>query len=89
MKNNVATKAGKGFFIGATRWCKGAGTGSKDRMVVYNNDRRYVKMDELVPLTRAMTGPNPTDFCYDTGYTANISEVEVLYPQTIAYFDGI
>ena len=89
MKNNVATKAGKGFFLGATRWCKGAGTGSKDRMVVYNNDRRFVKMDELVPLTRAMTGPNPTEFCYDTGYAANLSEVEVLYPQTIAYFDGI
>ena len=42
MENNVATKAGKGFFIGGTNWCKGAGTGQKDRMVVYNNDRRFV-----------------------------------------------
>ena len=89
MENNVATKAGKGFFIGGTNWCKGAGTGKKDRMVVYNNDRRFVKMDELVPLTRAMTNPNATELCYDTGYAANISEAQIFYPQTIAYFDGI
>ena len=34
LKNNVATKNGKDLFIGATAWCKGAGTGSKDRMVM-------------------------------------------------------
>lgn len=89
MENNVATKEGKGFFIGGTNWCKGAGTGKKDRMVVYNNDRRFVKMDELVPLTRAMTSPNSAELCYDTGYAANISEAQIFYPQTIAYFDGI
>lgn len=27
--------------------------------------------------------------CYDTAYMANLSEVEVFYPQTIAYYDGI
>lgn len=89
MENNVATKAGKDFFIGATNWCQGAGTGSKDRMVVYVNDRRFVKMEELVPLFRAMTNPNATEMCYDTGYAANVSETQIFYPQTIAYFDGI
>ena len=89
MKNNAATKAGGDLFIGATRWCKGAGTSSTDRMVVYNNDRRFVKMDELVPLNRIMSQPNVANVCYDTAYMANISEVQIFYPTSIAYYDGI
>lgn len=89
LKNNVAAKNGGSLYIGATKWCKGAGTGSKDRMVVYVNHERYVNVDELVPMTRAMTQPNTANFCYDTAYAANISEVQVFYPQTIGYFDGI
>lgn len=89
LKNNVATKNGKDLFIGATAWCKGAGTGSKDRMVIYVNHERFCNVDELVPLTRAMTQPNATNFCYDTAYAANISETQIFYPQTIQYFDGI
>ena len=89
MKNNAATKAGGDLFIGATRWCKGAGTGNKDRMVVYNNDRRFVKMDELVPLSRIMSQPNVANVCYDTAYMANISEVQIFYPTSIRYVDGI
>lgn len=89
MRNNAATKAGGDLFIGATRWCKGAGTGSKDRMVVYNNDRRFVKMDELVPLARIMSQPNVTNVCYDTAYMGNISEVQLFYPTSIRYVDGI
>ena len=89
MKNNAATKAGGDLFIGATRWCKGAGTSGKDRMVVYNNDRRFVKMDELVPLNRIMSQPNVANVCYDTAYMANISEVQLFYPTSLRYVDGI
>lgn len=89
MKNNAATKAGGDLFIGPTVWCKGAGTGSKDRMVVYNNDRRFAKMDELVPLSRIMSAPVVTSVCYDTAYMANLSEVQVFYPTSIRYVDGI
>lgn len=89
LRNNVAAKNGGSLYIGATKWCKGAGTGATDRMVVYVNHERYVNVDELVPLTRAMTQPNAANFCYDTAYAANISEVQIFYPQTIAYFDGI
>lgn len=89
MKNNAATKAGGDLFIGATRWCKGAGTSGSDRMVVYNNDRRFVKMDELVPLARIMSQPNVANVCYDTAYMANISEVQLFYPTSIRYVDGI
>ena len=89
MKNNIATKNGRGLFIGGTRWLKGAGTGTSDRMVVYNNDKRFVKLDELVPLSRVMTSPNAAEVCYDTSYMANISEVQMFYPQTVLYVDGI
>ena len=88
-KHNITNANGGDLYIGATQWCKGAGTGSTDRMVVYVNHERFVKMDELVPLNRNMTAPNPTNFCYDNAYSANVSEVEVFYPQTITYWDGI
>lgn len=88
-KNNIAAKNGQSLYIGATRWNKGAGTGGTDRMMVYNNDERFVQVEELVPLNRALTQPNATDFCYDTAYAGNISEVEMFYPQTALYVDGI
>lgn len=89
MKNNVAAKNGGSLFIGATRWCKGAGTGSKDRMVVYVNHERFVKEDELVPMSRIMSASNVANICYDTAYMANISEVQLFYPTSMLYVDGI
>ena len=89
LKNNIAAKNGGSLFIGATRWCKGAGTGSKDRMVVYVNHERFVKVDELVPMSRIMSAPNVANVCYDTAYMANLSEVQILYPTSILYADGI
>ena len=51
LENNIVNKEGKGqLYIGATAWCKGAGTGNKDRMVVYVNHERFIGLDELVPL---------------------------------------
>ena len=89
LKNNAATKNGGRLYIGPTRWCRGAGTGGADRMVVYVNNSRFVSVDELVPLGRVMSGPNVANVCYDTAYMANISQVQLLYPQTLAYYDGI
>lgn len=89
MENNITNKNGGDLFIGATRWCKGAGTSGTDRMVVYVNHERFVKADELVPLSRIMSQPVATQACYDTAYMANLSEVEVMYPQTITYWDHI
>ena len=89
LENNVAKQNGSDLFIGATAWCKGAGSGNADRMVVYCNKERYIAMDELVPLTRAMTTPNAERFSYDTAYAGNVSEVEVFYTQPIVYVDGI
>lgn len=89
LDNNVAKTNGADLFIGASVWCKGAGAGGTDRMAVYVNKERYIAMDELHPLNRAMTSQNTEHFCYDTAYAGNISEVEVFYEQTIAYVDGI
>lgn len=89
LKNNVAAKNGKSLYVGAVRWCKGAGAGGSDRMVVYVNHERFLQVEELVPLSRALSQPNAAHFCYDTAYAANLSEVELFYPQTMMYFDGI
>ena len=89
LENNVAKQNGADLFIGATAWAKGAGANSADRMAVYCNKERYVAVDELVPLTRAMTTPNAERFSYDTAYAANVSEVELFYNQTMVYVDGI
>lgn len=89
MENNVASQNGSDLFIGATIWCKGAGDDGMDRLAAYCNKEKYIAMDELQPLTRAMTGPNTENFCYDTAYAGNLSEVEVFYDQTMTYMDGI
>ena len=89
MENNIAAKNSGDLFIGATQWCKGAGTGGTDRMVVYVNDERYLKADELVPLSRIMSAPNVANVCYDTAFMANLSEPQVMYHQTITYWDQI
>ncbi len=89
LENNIAVKEGGSLYIGATAWAKGAGVGGADRMTVYVNNERFLKVEELVPLMRAMSQPNVTNFCYDTAYAANISEVELFYPTSLVYFDGI
>ncbi len=89
LENNVAKHNGSDLFIGGVSWCKGAGDAGSDRMVAYRNEERFIAMDELAPLTRAMTGPNTEHFCYDTAYAGNLSEVELFYEQTITYMDGI
>lgn len=89
LENNIAKQNGQDLFIGGTRWCEGAGVGGRDRIVVYCNKERYVAMDELVPLSRAMTTPNAERFSYDTAYAGNVSEFELFYGQTIIYVDDV
>lgn len=88
-ENNFAAKKGTPLYFGATKWAKGAGTGGTDRMTVYCNNERFLCTEEFVPLSRVMTAPNVANVCYDTAYMANLSEVEIMYGQTIGYFDGI
>lgn len=89
LENNTATKNGSNLVIGATQWAKGAGAGGTDRFAVYRNEDRFLAVEELVPMSRTMTGPNIDALGYDSVYMANLSEVEIFYPQTIHYYDGI
>lgn len=88
-KHNVAANHGVELVIAPTRWVKGVGTSGGDRMVVYVSKERFLKMDELVPLSRIMSAPNVTNICYDTAYMANVSEVQLMYNTTMLYVDGI
>lgn len=89
LENNVSKQNGTELYIGGASWCKGTGAGDTDRMVVYINAERFIAMDELAPLNRAMTQPNATNLCYDTAYLANISEVQMFYENIMRYVDGI
>lgn len=88
-ENNVAAKNNVELVIAGVPWCKGAGTSSSDRMVVYVHHEDFVAVEELAPLSRVMTSPNPADQAYDSLYMANLSEVEFFYTQTVRYVDGI
>ena len=89
LDNNIAKRNGKSLVIAACPWCTGAGAGGSDRMVVYCHNEKFLALEELVSLHRAMTHPNVEALAYDSVYMANISELELFYTQTIRYADGI
>lgn len=94
LENNVTKLNGYELIIAPCPWCKEAGVGSTPqapvaRMAVYVHNERFLAVEELVPLARCMTQPNVEKLSYDSVYTANISEVELFYNQTIMYVDGI
>lgn len=88
-QNNIARTKGVDLFIGECKFCVGAGTGSKNRMVVYCNDRKFLSMDLAQPLSRVMTNPNTRNATYDSLYMANVGIPKVKYTQPILYVDGI
>jgi len=89
LENNISSQNGSELVIGATSYCKGAGVGGSDRMACYVHKDRFIAMEELVPLYRSMTQANINTHSYDSIYTANISQVEFFYNQTVRYLDGI
>lgn len=68
------------------KWLVGRGTGAKDRMIVYTNDPLRVRMP-LVPLQR--TPVEYRDLRQLTTYYGRFGAVEFVYPETLAYRDGI
>lgn len=89
LKNNLAANQGKSLTIVPCRWCTGTGTGGKDRMVVYVNDKDFLYFDLPVPLTRAMTQPVALQFAYVTIYAAQMGQIKWMYYQPARYVDGI
>lgn len=85
-------KAGKELDIQPVKWLAGAGVGGTigtpgiDRMVVYTQREEFVRFP-YVPMQRM-----PTEFRginHITEYYGKMGVVEVVYPQTISYWDGL
>lgn len=89
LENNIAAQKGRNLVIDECRWCIGAGTSGKHRMLGYVNDKNRTELDLPVPITRAMTETSGKDLCYYTPFVANIGQVKFLYHQCAMYADGI
>ena len=92
--NNLLTTSGKGKLeIYPLKWLIGAGvggtigtTGTVDRAVVYTKEKNRVRY----PMTMLQRTPIQYDSIYHkTTYFCRLGSVEVVYPETIGYFDGL
>ena len=93
LENNITVKQGsKPLRIFPSKWCLGTGQGgtpgtvSVDRMVVYTKNKNLIRFP--------MTGLGRTPITYDgmwhkTVYFCKLGVVEVVYPETISYADGL
>jgi hypothetical protein len=93
-ENNLLVTSGKGQLeILPLKWLIGSGvggtigtTGTVDRAVVYTKDKQRVRY----PMTLLQRTPIQFDSIYHkTTYFCRLGAVEVVYPETIGYFDGI
>jgi hypothetical protein len=92
--NNVIKASGKGSLdIQPGKWNIGAGVGGTigtagtvDRMCVYTQDKDLVRY----PMTLLQRTPVQYESIYHkTTYFCRLGVVEVVYPETIGYFDGL
>lgn len=86
-ENSISlTINGRELEIVPMKYLAGAGVSSVDRMVVYTNSEEYVRFP-MVPVRRE------TPYFYGIRYTAPylwaFGEMEIVYPETIRYADGI
>lgn len=92
LENNIVVKQGGPLDILASKWCIGAGAGGTigtagvDRMVVYHKDYNRLRF----PMTLLNRTPIQYDGLYlKSTYYGRLGVLEVVYPQTIGYYDGI
>lgn len=72
--------------IRAVKWLKGRGVGGTDRMLAYTNDKKFVRYPQ-VPLQSI---PIQYRGIYQiVTYYGKLGAVEPVYPETLAYMDGI
>lgn len=92
-ENNLLATTGKGKLdIFPVKWCIGAGAGGtigtvgNDRMVVYTKDKDRVRF----PMTLLQGTPIQYDSIYHKRtYFCRLGVVEVVYPETLGYFDNL
>lgn len=93
LENNIITSSGQGTIsIKPCKWCVGAGAGGtigtagNDRMVVYTKEKQYVRF----PMTALQRTPVQFQSIYHMStYYCRLGVVEVVYPETVAYRDGL
>lgn len=94
LENNVLKASGKGELeILPAKWLVGAGSGGTigtegtvDRMMCYTKDKQYLRY----PMTMLQRTPIQYDSLYHkTSYYCKLGVVEVVYPETIGYRDGL
>jgi hypothetical protein len=92
--NNLLTTSGKGKLeILPLKWLIGSGVGGTlgtvgtvDRAIVYTKEKQRVRY----PMTLLQRTPIQYDSIYHkTTYFCRLGAVEVVYPETIGYFDGL
>lgn len=94
LDNNIIKNSGAGdLVIAPVKWLVGAGSGGTigtpgtvDRMVAYNKQQRFARF----PMTALQRTPVQYDSIYHkTSYFCRLGVVEVVYPETFIYRDGI
>ena len=93
-ENNILTTSGQGKLeIYPLKWLIGAGAGGTigtlgtvDRAIVYTKAKNRVRY----PMTMLQSTPIQYDSIYHkTTYFCRLGAVEVVYPETLGYFDGL
>ena len=87
LENNLTAQQGGGLIISPCKYCRGIGSNSTDRMVVYTNRIDRICFNLTQPLRRMDT--EYADMRIKIPYFAQFSEVRFLYPSTVRYMDGI
>lgn len=77
---------GKPLVISPLKWLEGVGTGGKNRAVAYTKAERFVRFP-LVPINH--TPVEYRGLHHVTTYYAKFGVVEFVYPETVAYADGL
>lgn len=93
LENNILMTSGKGKLeIQPAKWCIGAGAGGtistpgNDRMAAYSQMKEYVRY----PMTLLQRTPVQYQSIYHAStYYCRLGVVEVVYPETVAYRDGL
>ena len=87
LENNLAAQQGVDLVISPCKWCRGIGSSSSDRMVVYSNRVDRICFNLTQPLKRMDT--EYAEMRVKIPYFAQFSEVRFLYPSTVRYMDAI
>jgi hypothetical protein len=94
LRNNITSRQGGAVLdIRPVKWNVGAGVGGTlgtsnghDRMVIYSNDRERVRF----PMTLLSKTPIQYDaIWHKTTYWGRLGVLEIIYPETVAYRDGV